>query len=698
MKNFKIVFILLCLNFGLVTGCADYLDIIPDAIVTTEDAFSSRSNAEKFRNTCYGYLPSLTRPFYDPSWLASRGDEFWYYNDHQMYPYQNNNSGDIHGLRVFYGFQNTDRPYIDYWNGDQGGIPLFRAIRECNVFLENVEEKNIVPDISDWERNWWTGEVKFLKAYYHFYLMHLYGPIPIIRKNPDMNADSKELHVYREPIDEVVDYIVELLDEAAEHLEDLGGDYRGIPADWLVSGSWSAYGGRITKSIALAVKAKVLVWAASPLFNGNDYYSDLKDPRDNDRLLISSEPDITKWGKAAEACKKAIEWAIAPNGGGHSLYTQPSKYMSDVSDTTKLKYTLRYAVTDPFNREIIWPLTHPTNGFGGWSVGLQPSNLQMNFAREAMPTFLSLGSTRSGSMGTTLKMAEQFYTKNGLPIEDDDEWQRYVGGLEARYDTRTATADDSYHRYYIKPGAVTAQLNFNREPRFYAYVGFDGGIWEGAGRAESQSFVVDKRTPTMTSNVPTGYYMKKVVHPESIFEPAAGTSYNLKNISYTFPCIRLSDLYLLYAEALNESVEGENAVPNDVYVYVDEVRKRAGLDGVKATWDQPASNKHGRYASKTGMREIIRRERTIELCFEGKRGEDMRRWKKAHEVFNEPIRGWNGISPIHATTPANLSDAVYYLVTDHHVRSISYTMKDYLWPLKADDINVNNNLKQNKGW
>jgi hypothetical protein len=688
MKNFKIICIILCLNIGLFTNCSDYLDIIPDSIVTVDDAFGSNANANKFRETCYGYLPSTVRPFHDPNWIATRGDEFWYYPDSRNYPYNNGNDGDIHGLRVFYGFQNTNSPYLDYWNGGQAGIPLFRAIRECNIFLENIEEKNLVPDLYETERIWWIGEVKFLKAYYHFYLMHLYGPIPIIRRNPDMNATPEELRVYREPIDDVVNYIVELLDESAGHLGQVQSDER-------VKGSSYSYGGRITKSIALAVKAKVLVWAASRLFNGNEFYTGFTDAR-GIQLIPDGAPDVSKWAKAAAACEEAVTWAERY----HSLLTTFSGNHGLVSPATAKKYTLRYAVTEPFNQEIIWPSTHPTTGFGGWGTGLQENLWQMNMAREAMPSFhATVSGSHSGSIGTTLKMAEQFYTKNGLPIEDDDEWQRYVGGLEARYDTRVAE-DDEYHRNYIKPGVTTAQLNFNREPRFYAYVGFDGGIWEGAGKtSEEDYYVVNKNAMTMTENVPTGYYMKKVVHPQSNFAES-GAAFTLNNIPYSFPYMRLSDLYLLYAEALNESAESENASPDSkVFTYVDKVRNRAGLPGVKATWDQPASKRPGLYNTKVGMREIIRRERTVELCFEGKRGEDMRRWREAHIVFNEPIRGWNGISPYSTVTnPTNLTNSVYYLVTTHHERSVNYSVRDYLWPLKADDINVNNNLKQNPEW
>src|SRR5690606_3457870 len=112
------------------------------------------------------------------------------------------------------------------------------GIRDCNIFLENIHRPF---DLDDFERNQWIAEVKFLKAFYHFWLLRMYGPIPIVRENIPIGAGSSEVQVYREPIDLVVSYIVELLDEAAE----------GLP---LVPQSMALEMGRPTKPMALAVK------------------------------------------------------------------------------------------------------------------------------------------------------------------------------------------------------------------------------------------------------------------------------------------------------------------------------------------------------------------------------------------------------------------------------------------------------------
>lgn len=189
--------------------------------------------------------------------------------------------------------------------------------------------------MEEYEKQLWISEVKFLKAYYHFFLMRLYGPIPIIRENLPVSASVDEVRVYRDPIDDVVNYIVELIDEAAA----------GLP-DRIESMITDA--GRITRPIALATKAEVLVWAASPLFNGNPDYLNFKDKRGVQ--LVPAEKDNTKWERAATAIKEAIETCEA---AGHGFYEYiPPRTMSD---QTKLSFELRGAVTENSIKRLYGP-------------------------------------------------------------------------------------------------------------------------------------------------------------------------------------------------------------------------------------------------------------------------------------------------------------------------------------------------------
>ena len=179
----------------------------------------------------------------------------------------------------------------------------------------------------------------------------------------------------------------------------------------------------------------------------------------------------------------------------------------------------------------------------------------------------------------------------------------------------------------------------------------------------------------------TGYFAKKLVNYENII-----TTNNITVEGYTFPIIRLSDLYLMYAEALNEVKGTPDA---EVYEYVQKVRNKAGLDkggDLVSTWAQ-FSNKPGKPSTKEGMREIIRQERLIEFSLEGVRYWDLRRWKLAEDYFSRPIKGWN----IYASD----SDG-FYQVKNIFFRD--YLKKDYLWPISQNELLRNPNLVQSPGW
>ncbi|MGV8090384.1 MAG: RagB/SusD family nutrient uptake outer membrane protein [Mangrovibacterium sp.] len=628
MKYIKILIVII--SVGFVTGCGDYLDIVPDNVATMDNAFSNRIAAEKFLFTCYSYLPNPVNVWNYPAQIG--GDEIWWNIDQGTF--KNNVA-----IKIAQGQQNANDPYHNFWDGRNGGTNLFIAIRDCNIFLENINKPQ---DLEEAERILWTAEVKFLKAYYHFFLMQLYGPIPVIRENIPVSAGPEEVRVYREPIDDVVDYIVQLLDEAAKDLP-------------LEIYNKVSEAGRITQPIALAVKAKVLVWAASPLLNGNPDYVYFKDNRG--RQLIPSDPDPSKWVKAAEAIKAAIDTCHLAN---HKLY----EYVPDrtMSDLTKLKYIIRGVVTDKFNSEIVWPATQDVSQMQKWYC----------------PTFVSTTTEQNiEEIGSTLKIAEQYYTSNGIPIDEDPSWD-----YSARYETQVAGAD---HEYYVKIGETTAKLNFNREPRFYGSLGFDRGIFEGAGQPEASSYYLQARKSESSgfraigNHFPSGYFIKKLVSVETV--NGAGATY--KGFRYSYPLIRLADLYLLYAEALNETKESPDA---EVYYWIDLVRKRAGLKGVLESWEQ--SSIPNKPATREGMRNIIKRERLIELAFEGQRFFDLRRWKDALRYLNEPVQGWD--------YKGETADTYYQVVTYWNQRI--FNTREYLWPLRLNTVIVNSNLVQNPGW
>lgn len=315
------------------TSCSDYLDIVPEGNPTMDNAFSNRINSFKFLHTCYSYLPTFDNGS-AIGFLA--GDEHWLMPKGTGFIEQRIG---ISAWEIGRGSQNSNSPYMNYWDGGNGGSNLWIAIRDCNIFLENIHKPQ---DLQNYERNRWISEVKFLKAFYHFYLFQLYGPIPIINENVPIDATSEEVRLYREPVDDVVAYISGLLDESQEYLP-------------LQITDESLEMGRITQPIAKAVKAQLLLLAASPLFNGNTDYANVKD--NQGRALFPATYDENKWKLAADAALDAIQTAEEAQ---HTIY-----YFKDavtISDVTRKLLDIGEAVTEKWNKEIIWGSTRDVTG------------------------------------------------------------------------------------------------------------------------------------------------------------------------------------------------------------------------------------------------------------------------------------------------------------------------------------------------
>jgi hypothetical protein len=141
----------------------------------------------------------------------------------------------------------------------------------------------------------------------------------------------------------------------------------------------------------------------------------------------------------------------------------------------------------------------------------------------------------------------------------------------------------------------------------------------------------------------------------------------------------------MYAEAYNEF----NGPGQPAYDALNKIRARGGLKPIETVWsDATIVRTPGKHQSKEGLRDIIHRERTIELSFEGKRYFDVLRWKKGSVYFTSPAKGWNttGVDP----------EQFYVLMTLQP--RVWQTPRDYLMPIPIWDLNRNPNLIQNPGW
>ena len=644
----KIQKIFSIIAFSILTGCTDFLDVVPDNIATIEMAFNNRTNAEKYLATCYSYIPLYGAQRDNPG--LTSGNDIWFYT---MEEASFNNKW---SFGIANGLQNTSDPLNNYWDGGNGGKQLYRAIRDCNIFIENVSDRTKVADLDETERRRWIAEIKVMKAFYHYYLFQLYGPIPIVDVNLPISAPEEEVRIKRDKIETVVSYIVDLINEAVTDLP-------------LKIYNEATEMGRITQPAALAIKAKTLLLAASPLFNGNTDYANFKD-KDGEPFFPQTN-DANKWKIASDACKEALDVALK---AGHDLYDFKEETLENLPENLMYSMNVRQAVTERFNKELVW-------GCGkSYTYDLQcmcqPRILLFHGEKQ---------NTCKGAYSPTLDIAEMFYSNNGVPIEEDKEWAA-SNSYNNRYETAVATATD---KYFIKEGYQTVKLHFNREPRFYGTLGFDGSSWYGHGKEHADDlYYLEAKKGQITGQSQlanysvTGYYAKKLVYYKNIISESSAVIEE-----YPFPIVRLADLYLMYAEALNEATDNGEFVPKEVYDNIDIIRKRSGLEGVVDSWSKYSINPE-KPSTKEGMREIIRKERQIELALEGSRFYDLRRWKLARSTYNNAlVRGWS----IDQETTED-----YYVI--RNIAQMKYVQKDYLWPLKYDDIINNPNLIQNPGW
>lgn len=622
-------------------SCNNYLDIVPDNIATIDNAFTMRSEAEKFLFTCYGYRPAN----------ASKGDPaFWGSDEFVFTTYHRDNTSMQPAWYLSHGMQRSSDPYFNYWSGSQSGKNLYRGLRDCNIFLENIEK---VPDMDIAEKQRWICEVKFLKAYYHYWLVRMYGPIPLVKDNMDVDASSEETKVYRNTLDECFEYIISEMNEVIENeylLDRIENETEEL--------------GRVSKAVVYAIKAEVMVTAASPLFNGNTDYLGFTDNRGIEIFnpQKTEEEKLKKWQDAAEACRQAVEFCESV---GYGLYSTEYFNYSNMNDNKKRVMSLRKILYERWNNEMVWENSNSWSWYQGHC-------LPRGWTSETVNN--SSGTT--GNMGVSLNMAKLYYTKNGVPMEEDKDWN------QATVYNPVKVANDNAD--WLAKDQWTARFNLNREPRYYASLGFDRGIWMGQGIKDvSKANYLKARAGEAASNsfetswCLSGIWPKKLVHDETVV-----TKTNLTQEKYPFPVMRMANLYLLYAEALNEC----NTPYEAVLPWIDKVRERGGLKGVEAAWTEHSVNPD-KFKDKKGLREIIHRERTIELAFEGQRFWDVLRWKEALTEFNKPVIGWN---------------LLYNSADDYYKETLIYdrtfTVRDYFWPIQDAETWRNKNLKQNYGW
>lgn len=377
MKILKKSIIGCLLLAGMTMSSCDFLDVVPKENATGEDMTKDRQAALNYLYSCYGYLPQPNNGTSSLDLLT--GDEVVTAFEHETF------------AAFPKGNYTASSPVISYWN------TLYQGIRQCLSFEEELNKGGNFSGLEDKDRTDYKAQVKFLLGYYDFLLTRCYGPIILVTTKPDAKTNP-ENYLPRTSYDVCVDSIVNYFDQAA----------KGLPATR--TGTQSSEFGLATSVAAKAMKAKTLLYAASPLFNGNSkFYANFKGKDGN--ALMPLTYDANKWAKARDAYKEAIDAAEA---AGYHLYTRGDyKLSTNGYPANPYVRALRYINTDyeqegetaGANCEVIF-----ADSRGEGAYGLQNKSMPFNWKN---------GDNSWNGISPTVAMLSRFYTKNGLPMDED---------------------------------------------------------------------------------------------------------------------------------------------------------------------------------------------------------------------------------------------------------------------------------------
>lgn len=625
MKNVYIRSIFLFLGLTLTYSCSDYLDKESDTELSLDGVFQSKARTEQWLAGCYSMIP-------DPIWGTTR-NLGWEILGDDITPSERwrNYGWDVIPLAL--GNWTTNTPWSPgYWSG------LPQKIRQCNILMKNVKA---LPDqqFSQDEVNTMIAECRFLRAYYYALLINTYGPVPF---NPEeitpTDFNLPDLLVGQTPFDEIVSWIDKELDDVSKIL----------PASYPDARKY----GRATSIMCKAVRARMLLFAASPLVNGNTDYANHK-TRDG-KNLFSTTYDANKWKIASDASKDLIQSAEAV---GHKLYVEYNA--AGKIDPFMSCQNLFLREADKGNTEVLFA---------------RPSSDYSAYDRHSAPS----GSGGNGGLGVTQSLVDAFFTANGLPINATG--SGYVeNGFSSEEGYWTTNGGTKWKEVANHEGQVTLAGTYNmycnREPRFYLAVNFNGQWYDKAEKARKLEFFNGQKDNNNTHDAPqNGYLVRKRTDPAR--DPVTGFYTPRPGMVY-----RLGEVYLNYAEALNESDPGNV----DILIYLNKIRERAGVR-TYTTAGTDANNIHVDN-NQSKIREIIRMERRVELCTEGIRYDDLRRWKLAETTLNGSAYGMNFFGK-------NATD--FYKRTAYQTRV--YRKAFYWFPVYLDEIDKNPNLIQAPFW
>lgn len=646
MKNRFLLYIAVCLLSIIgFSSCSDYLDKRPDDQLDIKTAFENSGNLRKWLAYIYDGIPKY---YADSNWDAIADDA--------NTPWEWTGVGNKTRNYLFGNWTPSDGQLINYW------MDFPKRIRSAYIFIENAHP---LPDVSQSDIDVMKAECRFFIAYYHSVLVMTYGSVPLIKEAAPTTTEN-DVNLKQRPFYEVVDWcdneFMEVAKELPSYYTDMAKDY-----------------GRATSLWALAMRARMLTFAASPLVNGNPDMAGVVNC--DGEPIFSTQYDPYRWDYAAKANMELIEAAEANDYKLYEVVTKEGEHDAYMSYFGSIM--LR---RNENNFEVIMPRTE--EGAGWMDLKAAPKSIK----------------GEAGVYGVTQELVDAFFMKNGqVPITGYKADGSPIINPDSKYtETGFSTADmtDKTAYFYNNPKGIeglsenviteanTFNMYCNREPRFYVSVMYNDSFnWAKTHKDRSEAtpprknvnFYFNGEDGKSGSDYPTaGYLMKKRIAPD--YTGSSNGKFNKRHGAI----YRLAEAYLAYAECLYEfSVSdgiGQYATNQaEIFKYVNRIRKRAGI---------PEYGSNGlNVPSEQEARSLIQRERRIELnCESGLRWNDVRRWKIAKDVLEGPVYGMNMM----ATTKE-----AYYVRTKYQEER---KLLSYWWPVPQDDMDRNPNLRQLPGW
>lgn len=581
---------------GLFCSCDDYLDVSKELAqnLDKEEVFSNVTYLKKWYGELYSNLPNYSETGLDVGNTAGGFFNSWAILSGELV------------CPVPSVLKHSQNPYTPKNTAFNRWATCYKEIRQANIFLKEVPES--LGDPGDDDSKYLSpndirrmkADAIYLKAYYYFLLFELYGPVPLMY---DEIADPTVLNkdYPRASVLETVEHIDELLYEVID------GEYKGVLPDTYKQEDGYNYSEmlRPTKAAALALRARLWVYAASPLFNGG--YKEALEIKNKDGKRLFEDNDPSRWITAKEHLKTLLDFC---EQNGMKLHESSTLANGEPDPNLSI-----YEIFQGLNDEIIW--ANPNNDYSSTTYRMEP---------RTAPYGLNYYTTIGGNVGPYQEMVDMFFTQNGLTIDEENPAIYNETGFTDIVNPCSGTKhkDKQIYNMYV-----------NREPRFYAAVTYEGKSWHiqptsypdfGAyfSKASKSSYKGED------TNARSGYLLYKFNHRKMM----SNSSGCVKSWIRPWVYFRLADFYLYYAEVLNEI----DPKDKDIILYLDKVRNRAGIPGYQKMNDD--GTKTGVIGDQDAQREAIYRERIVELFGEGNYYFDTHRWMRAGWTKAEDGKTW----------------------------------------------------------